>query len=63
MRMNDMGTIVIVIATVFSSYCLFTWFYTVFILIKRVKLSSINYVFMYLLLFVKGRQLNFLFKD
>ena len=62
MAVTDGWGIVIVIATVFSSYCLVIWFCKVFILIKWVKLYSI-YLPMYFLLFVKGRQLNLLFKD
>ena len=33
------------------------------IIIKRVKLYSFNYIFMYLLIVVKGRQLKLILKD
>ena len=61
MYVNDTGTIIIVIATFLlfiHSILLSFLFY-----LSEWNCVVFNYVLMFLLLFVKGRQLNFLFKD
>ena len=54
MCVNDMGTTVIVIATVFSSVYSLDFIKFLFQLSER-NCIAFTYVFMYLLLFVKGR--------